>query len=147
MSKRCPHCEEEITFLDYGMDVRESGTWSEENGYETSDSEGNGDTNFYCPECGEEIVEDWERLENFEEESEEEESDTPQESENLRPLYLDPREAPWLTAASTRNYRQLDKFITANNFIRCECGQILRRTNGEKGLICPHCETEIEIKD
>jgi predicted RNA-binding Zn-ribbon protein involved in translation (DUF1610 family) len=146
MSKKCPHCEEEIISLDYRADTVEFGTWSERDGYESSDSEFSGDTTFYCPECEEEITTDWRELDDFEDEESDEikNQDKEQESEELRPLWQ-PAEQTW--SPREKNYRKLDVLIAQHDFTLCECGQVIRKNNGEKGLTCPRCHTEIEILD
>lgn len=88
MSKYCPHCQEEITQLDYACDFhktvygRQYGTYdfdrgshnatedqdNDEDDYDTSDYQ------YYCPECEEEVDED-DLLDSLDDEDEDEDED------------------------------------------------------------------------
>ena len=53
---KCPHCEEEITYLSYSCQVTEWGSYDIEDEQFNHDDTGDGDSYCYsCPECSEEF--------------------------------------------------------------------------------------------
>ena len=71
---KCPKCKkpikylnlEEMTWVLYKVGLKDGALETKSDGSMTDTADPNGDnTHYYCPECGEQITEFWDRAEKF----------------------------------------------------------------------------------
>lgn len=129
---RCPHCEEEIRYLNYQEDATNFGTYDiESEDYELDETEADGNLRYYCPKCDEEIISIG-NLINTEEESPRENID------GLIPLPLDnnndeERNLPIPPAITQEWNGEYSGFHNSND-----------TSKDSEILVCPFCNQKVE---
>ena len=134
MSKYCPHCEEEITSLNYSVSATSYGDYYFENEeHQRDECEEDCYSNYYytCPCCGEE-VEPEDLLESTEEDEDEDNENT---SKPEPPVNI--KQSEMSTPISENNLR----------VVRCpECGIYVDFDHGEDTVECPKCNLVLNTK-
>ena len=128
MKFTCPHCKAKIRHLNYNQAVTEYGTYAlEDECTDMDNSEYNGDMNYACPNCGDDI----DSPEDLEEVKEEEKKD-----DDI--VEIKPPITKNMLVEESPSYR------TYENIIRCpKCETVSEFSCEERSLFCRKCDYEL----
>ena len=134
----CPHCEAHISYLSYTMNGYEYGSYGiESEDYVSDGMECDGDTNYTCPECDEDICHPND-LETVDDDNDEDDEDEEEKEIDIAPIRIPDEPNKMLSDFKV-------PWNTGKKCAECtKCGQVVEFDNNEEEIECPICNTIIK---